>query len=255
MVTKYLSGWFRHHCSQSRLLGFKQLETPMHRALKTLACALALIGLSGYARAQDALKSGPQPGEAVPGPFQVLQVTGAKDRTERFVCPVCEGDFGPVVLVFFREPGEANGPVATLLQKLDEFMETHPDLRLGIYGIYLNDGGYYDALVNKVEDAKVAELALTKAILSKDQKASQLTKLADGAKLQHVVLALATVEGPKAYKLSKDAEVTVLFYTKHQIVGNYVFAKDQFTAEAAEKVFKEIQGALALDAPKSKRKK
>jgi hypothetical protein len=220
-----------------------------------LGATLLIAVWISLANAEGELKSGPQPGDEVPGPFQVLQVTGNKDRVGKFVCPVCEHGFGPAVLVFFREPGEANGPIASLFQKLDGFIESHPDLRLGVFGISLNDGGYQEALVGKIEDSKVAELALTKAILAKDEKARQLSALAEAAKLQHAVLALSTAEGPKEYKINKDADVTILFYTKHQIQGSYAFGKDGFTAQEADKIAQDVEKALEGSLKRAKRKK
>ena len=42
----------------------------------TAGASLALVLLLGSGRTDDALKSGPQVGDAVPSPFQPLNVTG-----------------------------------------------------------------------------------------------------------------------------------------------------------------------------------
>ena len=43
-----------------------------------LVGALALTAMVGIAAADNALKSGPQPGNNIPGPFHPLNLTGAK---------------------------------------------------------------------------------------------------------------------------------------------------------------------------------
>ena len=62
------------------------------------------LGLLLAARSLDAadeLKSGPKPGEAIPGPLQSFNVTG--DRADKFHCLVCKYGLGPAVLIFARE--------------------------------------------------------------------------------------------------------------------------------------------------------
>jgi hypothetical protein len=221
-----------------------------------LVGALVLPGsLAGILLAADDLKAGLQSGDEIPGPFQVLNVTGAKDRAGRFTCPVCEHGQGPVVLVFAREIPEAGKPLGALLQKIEEIVESHPDARMGAYGVFLDDAGYREALETKVdESAKTADLALTKAINGKEERESKLKALATEAKLQNVVLTLAATDPAKDFKISKEADVTVLFYNKRKIVGSYAFAKDQLSPEEADKIGKQIEAGLGAGAKKAKKK-
>ncbi len=53
-------------------------------------------------------------------------------------------------------------------------------------------------------------------------------KLETSAKdLKYVVIALGGAAGPENYKISKDADVTVLLYNHHKVVANFAFAKDR----------------------------
>src|SRR5687767_12063068 len=62
-----------------------------------------------------ALKSGPQVGKEVPGPFHPLNVTG--EHAGKKACLYCSNGINPVAVVFARE---ANPAVAKLLKQLDE---------------------------------------------------------------------------------------------------------------------------------------
>ena len=46
--------------------------------------------------------------------------------------------------------------------------------------------------------------------------------------------------GPKAYNVSKDADVTVVFYNKRNVKVNYAFKKGQLTAKDVDKIVSEI---------------
>src|SRR5262245_7954687 len=71
----------------------------MKRLIFALCVALSVAvgaGISG-----ERLKSGPQAGEAVPGPFHPLNVTGAYAGQKH--CLYCECGPAPVAMIFARE--------------------------------------------------------------------------------------------------------------------------------------------------------
>lgn len=45
---------------------------------RLLGVSLAVAVLVGTCAAEDAVKSGPQPGDAIPGPFNVLNINGTR---------------------------------------------------------------------------------------------------------------------------------------------------------------------------------
>jgi hypothetical protein len=169
----------------------------MRHAIPTL---LALFLASAAA---DELKSGPQVGETIPGPFHYLNVNGAHAGNPH--CLVCEFGLRPAVLVFARESPSDKSPLGALLQKLDQAVDRYKnaELRAGVVALH-DDFAKPQTRVDLVRKWQAA---------AKDSK--------------HVVVAVDAQAGPKEYKIDKDAEVTVLLYNRHKVVANVAFAKDK----------------------------
>src|SRR5258708_12120452 len=79
-----------------------------------LAVGSALVAAGVYAGGTT-LKSGPQAGQDVPGPFHPLNVTG--ESAGKKSCLYCSNGGNPVAVVFARE---ATPAVAKLLKQLDD---------------------------------------------------------------------------------------------------------------------------------------
>lgn len=63
----------------------------------------------------------------MPGPFDAVNITG-KNAKGRQHCLVCEYGLNPVVVVFAREPAAGqDGPLMSLLGKLDEEVSRYAD--------------------------------------------------------------------------------------------------------------------------------
>lgn len=92
-----------------------------------------------------------------------------------------------------------SGPLSSLLKQFDTAVGKHKDADLRSFAVFLTDDS--------------------------DATEAQLKELADRAKISpNVPLAIVEdVAGPPAYKISKDAEVTVLLYTNNEIVKNFAF--------------------------------
>src|SRR5205085_8843679 len=101
-----------------RDLRFTDSVTTMRCTRKLLAVLLATLFCSASVPAAEELKSGPQAGNYIPGPFHYLNLNGAHAGNPH--CLVCEYGLLPVVTVFVRESGETNRQVEDFLQKLDE---------------------------------------------------------------------------------------------------------------------------------------
>jgi hypothetical protein len=85
-------------------------------------------------------------------------------------------------------------------------------------------------------------------LLSSDEGAEKkLKELAEKEKLKHVSLAtMENADGPPAYKVAKDADVTVVLYKASKVEANHAFKKGDFNDKGVEAVI----GDLTKIAPK-----
>ena len=75
--------------------------------VRNLLAAAVVVVLGGAVVGAD-LKSGPQTGEKVPGPFHPYNVTG--EDAGKVACLYCKGGDDPVVAVFARSSDDAMAP-------------------------------------------------------------------------------------------------------------------------------------------------
>jgi hypothetical protein len=176
----------------------------MRRALPILT-VLVFWTASWQALAADDLKSGPQPGELVPGPFHFLNINGPHASNPH--CLVCEFGLRPVALVFIRDIPADKSPLSDLVQKLDEAVGRYKNAELRAGVIVLNDD-----------------------FAKEDTRKEFLRKLDSRVKdLKHVVAAVDGAAGPDKYNINKEVDVTVLLYNKHKVAGCFAFAKEKLT--------------------------
>src|SRR5262249_22102849 len=142
---------------------------------------------------------------SIPGPFHFLNVNGPHASHPH--CLVCEFGLRPTVLIFARESPADKAPLADLVQKLDELVGRSKDAELRAGLIVVNDD-----------------------FTNNDRRKEFVGKLENWAKeLKQVLVAVDGPVGPEDYKLSKDAEATVLLYKNYKVVANFAFAKDKLT--------------------------
>lgn len=176
--------------------------------IRKLLAAAVVVAVGGFALAADP-KSGPQAGEKVPGPFHPLNVNG--EFAGKKSCLYCAAGDSPVVAVFARSADDAT------LQKLI---------------------GVLDAAAVKNEKAELTSFVV---YCSNDEKlADKLKGQADKAQLKKVVLAVEEAAGPEGYKISKDADVTVIVYKERVVTSNYTFGKGQLSDKDIEKITADI---------------
>lgn len=181
--------------------------------MRAMAVVLVL-GLGSQVMAQEALKSGPQPGQFLPGAFHPLNVNGV--YAGRPHCLVCEHGLKPVVAVFAREHAEKDKPLSILLKQLDELVSKQPGGLLRAFAVFL------------VED--YGDLDKRRA------QAARLQNVIKALDLKSLGVALETSEGPPDYAINKEADVTVLLYYKHKVVANFAFRKDAMTDKDVETI-------------------
>jgi hypothetical protein len=174
--------------------------------LLTVPALVFAVGLSSAAE----IKSGPQPGEKIPGPFMPLNVNGDDAGEKR--CLVCKNGTNPVIMVFARSPDDPT--VVRLIKKIDEVTDKNSNVEMGSFVVFCTDD---------------------------DKAESKLQTLASSARLKKTILAVDNPQGPAKYNVSQEADVTVVFYTKHMVKANHAFKKGEFKETDIEKVLADVE--------------
>jgi hypothetical protein len=174
------------------------------------AFAVAVLAVSGVV-AGDALKSG-VPVKGRVSAFHPLNVTGSQAGKKN--CLVWNYGTNPVVVIFAREN---NDNLTSLVKKIDAATKENAGKNLKSFVTYLSDD-------EKLED--------------------QLKKFAEKEGIKATVLSIDNPTGPPAYKIAKEADVTVLMYRKHTVAVNHAFRKGQLDAKAIETVVGDVSKIL-----------
>ncbi len=176
------------------------------------AAVVVAAATLGVAFAGD-VKSGPQTGDTVPGPFHPLNING--ESAGQKACLYCKNGTNPVAVVFARS---ADCPqTLKLLKKLDQLTAQNEKAEMGSYAVYLSD------------DDKVAD---------------QLASLVKKEGLKNLVVSVDNPAGPAKYKISKDADITVLLYTEHKVKANHTFKKGEIKDSDIETIAKDVSKIL-----------
>ncbi len=154
-------------------------------------CTLGLGLVIGSIQAADAVKSGPQVEEKVPGPFHPLNVTG--ENAGQKSCLFCSNGDNPVAVIFARNPDES---LTKLIKKIDEATAKNSSSKMGSYVVFLSD--------------------------SQDLE-GKLKAMATKENVKNTILSIDNPAGPERYKISKDADITVLLYTGRVVKANHAF--------------------------------
>jgi len=174
--------------------------------------AACLLAVAGVALAADELASGLPVGESVPA-FNVRDITGPNEG--KTLCYRCQYGARPVVTVFTREISDS---VKDLVKKIDSQVGDNKEKKMAAFVVVLTDDP--DAVEPKLKalqkDSKIANTPLT---------------IIEGA-------------GPPDYKLSKDAEVTVMMWVESEVKVNQAFAKGKLDKKAVEKLVGETKKIL-----------
>jgi hypothetical protein len=145
-----------------------------------------------------------------PGPYSALVSVGP--QRGQMHCFICETADRPAVIVFARKTSDSLG---RLVRGLDQ------------------------ALL----DRKAADLRAWVTFLNDDQTAydAEVIRWGRAQSVRSVPLAVfENVAGPPAYKLNRDAEVTVIVYTKQKVVRNLAFRSGELTDARVAEVLKSL---------------
>jgi len=176
--------------------------------IRNMLSAAVLVVLGGVAFAAE-IKSGPQTGQPVPGPFHPLNVTG--EDAGKKACLYCKNGENPVAVVFARTADDPN--VTRLVKALDAATQQNAKCEMGSFVVYLS--------AEETLEPKLKELARKEG-------------------LKQIVLSIESPEGPAKYNISRDADVTVLLYKERTVKANYAFEKGKLDAKAIETIVKDV---------------
>ena len=179
----------------------------MTRVVLLLSLSLPL----SLAQADDPCVSGVPVGKR-PGPYSFLVATGPQRGQQ--TCYICEQHEGgkPAAVVFARTLSD---PLGKLLAGLEGA------------GAAKKDTGY------KVWMTQLAAPADLDALAKWAQKQGLKTV---------PVGAFEDADGPPAYKLAKDADVTVMLFVKERVVANFAFRPGELDDKAVAEVVKSVPG-------------
>lgn len=173
-----------------------------------LVATLSAAVLVGGVIAAEALKSGPQEGEKVPGPFHPLNVTGA-NAGEKFCLFCCNGE-NPVAMIFAREVSPS---LTMLIKKIDGATAKNAGCSMGSFVVFCNDSEGLE---------------------------KQLKELASKENIKNTVLSIDNPAGPKAYNVSKDADVTVVLYKERNVKSNRAFKKGELKDKDIDQIVADL---------------
>ena len=105
-----------------------------------------------------------------------------------------------------------------MVKKLDDATNANKDAKMGSFVVMMDDDS------DKMEKA--------------------LKALAEKEKLTKVVLTVESAAGPDDYNISKDADVTVVLYSKKKVVKNIAFAKGKFDSKSVDAVVAELKSIV-----------
>jgi hypothetical protein len=167
------------------------------------------LSLSLPLPAAEPLASGIPVGKR-PGPYSFLVATGPQRGQQ--TCYVCEQHDGgkPAAVVFARTLSD---PLAKLMAKLDAARPAKDDRGYKVWMTQVTATADLDGL------AKWAQTHGLKGV---------------------PVGAFEDADGPPAYKLHKDADVTVMLFVKEKVVANFTFRAGELNDKAIDKVMKAV---------------
>lgn len=175
--------------------------------------AVAVVAAFGSFALAGEIKSGPQAGEKLPGPFHPLNVNG--ESAGEKACLFCKHGQSPVAMVFARTP-ECEG-TQKLIKALEKVTGDNAKAEMGSFVVFLSDS---------------------------DKTEKSLKKFSEDAKLKNVTLAVDNPAGPDKYGVSKDADLTVVLYTDRVVKVNKTFEKGKITDKDIEAIVSDVSKIL-----------
>ncbi len=169
-----------------------------------IVAGLVLGSVGASLRGADPCQSGLQPGRR-PGPYSAVISTGPQRGQSH--CYICETGDHPAVVVFARSLSD---PLGKLLRQFDKAIAEHKTANLRAWVTFLHDD-------QSSLDAKLVEWSRKYALRS-----VPLGVFEDAG-------------GPPSYRLTHEADLTVLLFVKQKVVANFAFRNGELNdAKIAE---------------------
>lgn len=118
-------------------------------------------------------------------------------------------------MVFARE---TNTDLASLVKKLDAETAKNASAKMGSFVVFCNDD-------EKLED--------------------ELKTWAEKQGIKKTILAIDNPAGPEKMKVEKDADVTVVLYSKRKVKYNYAYKKGELNSKAVDQIAADIGKMIA----------
>jgi hypothetical protein len=118
-------------------------------------------------------------------------------------------------MIFARE---ITDDLTSLVKKIDAATAKHSDCRMGSFVVFLNDD---ESMEQKLKDF-IKKEGIQKCVIT----------LMDNP------------AGPRGYNIAKDADITVVLYTRKTVKVNYAFKKGELKASNIEKIVGDVKKIL-----------
>ena len=105
------------------------------------------------------------------------------------------------------------------------------------------------SLVKKLDDAAIKNKSARMGgfvVFCSDEEGleKKLKALAKKENIKEIVLTIDNPSGPSAYKVAKDADVTVVLYNQREVKVNHAYKKGEFKAKDIETITKDVSKIL-----------
>jgi hypothetical protein len=157
----------------------------------------------------DPCKSGLDAGKR-PGPYSAVIATGP--QRGRSHCYICETGDKPAFVIFARG---LTDPLAKLVRQLDKALVNYKKADLRGWVTFLNDdtASFEDKVVKWGKKHSISTVPLG---------------------------VFTDAVGPPSYRISKDADVTVLLFVKQKVVANFAFRAGDLNEAQTQEVLKTL---------------
>jgi hypothetical protein len=183
------------------------------RTMRFIIAAIAVFAVVPFAFAAEPCTSGLTPGQK-PGPYSSIVSIGPQ-RGEPF-CFICDTAEHPAAIVFARTLSDPLGKLTAGLDKA-------------------------------IGDQKAADLRAWVTILGDDQTALDPKVVEWGKRfaLRSVPVGVfESLDGPPSYRLSRDADVTVMLFVNRKVVANFAFRAGELNDDRVADVLKALPAIL-----------
>jgi hypothetical protein len=111
---------------------------------------------------------------------------------------------------------DLSDPLTSLVKKIDAATENNSACKMGSFVVFINDDKEFE---------------------------QKLKDLAEKDHLEKISLATMSSVGslPESYKIDKEADVTVVLYTKNECKANYAFKKGELKDKDVDKIVADIK--------------